>query len=73
MLNEESICIIDFLGKKVDWENWSMKFLSHDKCKGYKKLLVSIGSMVGVNKISMQEEYENDHKGDTDLDKKVIK
>ena len=48
-----------------------MNFFSLDKCKGYKKLLVSSLSMSGVGKILMQEEYEDAHKGDMDLYKIV--
>ena len=73
-LSNKETCIytIAFLGKKVDWESWSEKFLSCGKHKGYKKLLVSNGSMEGVDKIPMHD--DNDHaKGDTALDSKVIK
>ena len=60
MLNKEkSIHIIEFSGKKTDWDSWSKKFLSCGKWKGYKKLLVSTGTKPGVDKIPMQEEYES--------------
>ena len=45
----------------------------HGKQKGYKKLLVSNGSMPGVDEIPTQDEYENALKGDTDLNKKILK
>ena len=48
----KGIHITDFSGKKADWESWSEMFLSCEKHKGYKKLLVSYGSMVGVDEIS---------------------
>ena len=60
MSNEEkSICIMVFLGKKADWKSWSKKFLLHGKQKGYKKLLISSGSMSDVDKIPTQNDYEN--------------
>ena len=70
---EKSICIIEFSGKKTDWDSWSKKFLSHGKWKGYKKLLVSIGTTPGVNKIPTQEEFENALEGNEDLNKKIVK
>ena len=63
------ICIIEFLGKKADWENWLKKFLSYVKHNDYIMLLVSSGSTSGVDKIPMQEEYENALKGNADLNK----
>ena len=70
MSNEEqSIHIIEFLSEKADWESWLMKFISHGKCKGYKKLLVSIVSMSFVNKVPLQEEYDNALEGDMDINK----
>ena len=74
MSNEEkSIHIIEFSGKKTDRDSWSEKFLWHGKWKGYKKFLVSTGITPGVDKIPMQEEYENALEGDDDLDKKIVK
>ena len=35
---DKSICIIEFLGKKIDWDSWSEKFLLHGKQKGYDKI-----------------------------------
>ena len=58
------------LGQKVDWESWSKKFLSHGKCEGNKKLLVSSVPTSGANKIPTHEEYENALEGDMDLNKK---
>ena len=69
---KKSIHIIEFPGKKTDWERWSEKFLLHGKQKGY-KLLVSNVSMSGVDKIPTQDEYENAMEGDTDLNKKIVK
>ena len=37
----------------------------------YKKLQVSSGYMVRVDKITMQDEYQNARKGETDLKKKT--
>ena len=74
MFNEEkSICIIEFLGKKTDWDSWSEKFLLHGKQKGYKKLLVSTGTTPGVDKIPTQEEYENALEGNNNLYKTIVK
>ena len=71
MLNKEkSIHIINFLDKKTNWGSWFKKFLLHGKQKGYKKLLVSNGSMSGVDKIPTQDEYKNGMEGGMDLDKK---
>ena len=70
---EKSIRIIEFSGKKTDWDSWSEKFLSRGKRKGYKKLLVSTGTTPGVDKIPTQEEYDEALEGDDDLDKKIVK
>ena len=67
-IKEKSIHIIEFSGKKVDWKE---KFLSHGKHEGYKKLFVSRGSAVGVDKIPTQEEYDCVLEGETDFDNKV--
>ena len=73
MSNEEkSICIIEFSGKKTDWDSWSKKFLLHGKQKGYKKLLVSTGSMPGMDKSLTQDEYEEALKGNKDLNEMMI-
>ena len=72
MSNEEkNIHIIEFMYKKADLESWSMKFLLHGNHKGYKKLLVSSGSISGVNKIPMQQEDDNALEGDMDLNEKI--
>ena len=70
---EKSIHIIDFMGKKAEWESWSEIFISHGKHKGYKKLLVSSRSMLGMDKIPTQDKYENALIGNIDLDKKILK
>ena len=68
---EQSIWIIEFSEKKTDWDSCSEKSLSHGKWKGYKKLLVSTGATPGVEKIPMQEKYENALEGDEDLAKRL--
>ena len=74
MSNEEkSIRIIEFSGKKTDWDSWSEKFLSRGKQKGYKKLLVSTGTTPGVDKIPTQEEYDEALEGNNNLDKRIVK
>ena len=70
---EKSICIIEFPGKKTDWDSWSEKFLLCGKQKGYKKLLGSTSTTPGVDKIPMQEEYDSALEGHDDLDKKIIR
>ena len=70
---EKSIWITECLGKKTNWESWSKKFLSYGKKKGYKELLVSNGSTLGMDKIPTQDEYENALKSVMDIDKKIIK
>ena len=45
------------------------KFLSHGKHKGYRKLLVSTGSMPGMDKSPTQDEYESALEGNKDVDK----
>ena len=70
---EKSFHIIEFFGKTADWESWSNKFLSHVKHRKYKILLVSSGSMVEVDKVPIQHEYENALECDIDIDKKFIK
>ena len=73
MPNEEkSVCIIEFPGKKADWESWSKKFLLHGKWKGYKKLLVNSASKLGMDEIPTQDEYHNTLKGNLDIEKKII-
>ena len=53
-----SVCVIEFMGKKVDWESWFKKFLSLGNC------------IYGrVDNIPLQDEYENTLEGDTDLNK----
>ena len=74
MLNEEkSTHITEVSGIKADSESQSKKFLSHGKHNRYTKLLVSSGSLSGVDKIPFVDKYEKSLKGDTDLDKKIIK
>ena len=51
--------IIEFLGKKTDWERWSKQFFLDGKQKWYKKLMVSSGSTSGMEKIPVKDEYES--------------
>ena len=69
----KSVHVIEFLGKKTDWESWSEKFLLCCKWKGYKKLLLSSGPTWVMEKIPTQDEYKNAMEGDTDIDKFIIK
>ena len=66
---EKTIQIVEFLGKKTNWESWPEKFLLHGKQKGYKELLVNSGSMSSVDKIPSQDEWENVFEGCMDFDK----
>ena len=69
----KSIHIIEFSGKKADWESLCEKFLLHGKQKGCNKLLLSSRSTLGMDKIPTQNEYKNALEGDRDLNKKIIK
>ena len=73
MSQRKSIHIIEFLGKKTDWDRWPEKFLLCGKKKGCKKLFVSTGSMQGMDKSPMQHQYEEVLKGNEDLNKKIVK
>ena len=64
---KNSFGIIEFLGKKTNWDSWSEKFLLHGKRKGYKKLLVSTGTTPGADKIVTQDEYESALEGNKEL------
>ena len=67
--DEKCICIIEFWGKKTNWESWSKKFLLCGKQKGYKNLWVSSGSMSGMDKNPTQYEYKKAMEGVMDLNK----
>ena len=56
---EMSIHIIKLSGKLDDLESWSKILLSHEKCKGCNKKLVSIEAMVGVDEIHTHDKYDN--------------
>ena len=56
---EKSSHIIEFSVKKADLESLSDKFLSCEIYKGYKIVLVSNGSTVGVDEIPVQNGYDN--------------
>ena len=64
---------MEFLGKKTDWDSRLENFLLHGNWKGYEKLLVSSGSMPGMDMISTQDKYEDAMEGDTDLNKNIVK
>ena len=66
---EKSIHIIEFSGKRSDWDDWFAKFLAWAKCKGYKKLLTVQGDLVEVDKISTQDEYDLSVAGNSEQDK----
>ena len=72
-MSKNSICVIEFLGKKADWESWSEQFFSCGKWKGYKQLLVCSRFMSGLDKIPTQDENKNAMEGNTDLYKKIVK
>ena len=57
-IKEKNIHIIEFCGKKSDWDGWFETFLALAKCKGYKKLLTGEGDQVGDNNIPTQDEYD---------------
>ena len=51
--------IIEFSGKKSDWDGWCEKFLAWTKQRGHKKLLAGKGDQIVFNKIPTQEEYDS--------------
>ena len=55
---EKSIQIIEFFGKKNDWDCRSEKFLAWTKCKVYKKFLTGKEDQVEFNKVPSQDEYD---------------
>ena len=54
---EKSVRVVEFSGKKGDWEAWSQKFLSRSQNKGYKALLAPRGGK--SLRIPTIEEYLN--------------
>ena len=50
---EKSIQVIEFSGKKDDWNIWSQKFLARSSKRGYKSLID------GTTKIPKQSEYNS--------------
>ncbi len=55
---KRGLCTIEFKGKKSYWKSWSVKFLAHGNRRSYKKLLVSKGKTVGVDKVPTQTKFE---------------
>ena len=55
-IKEMSIQIVQFFGKKSDWNDWSNKFLGWAKLRGYRKLFTKKGDYTGVDKILSQDE-----------------
>jgi hypothetical protein len=51
-INEKSIRVISFSGKKSDWRVWSHKFLARANCLGYKDLF--------EGKVKVPKEFEYD-------------
>ena len=62
------VSIIEFAGKKSDWECWPKNFSSQGKQNGYKKL-----STVTVDKSPIQAEFEQTLEDSTELGTKNIK
>ncbi len=52
---DKSLQTIEFMGKH--WDVWYKKFLTWDKPKGYKKLLLCRKDQVGVDKVPTVDEY----------------
>ena len=69
---QKSIYIIEFFGKKSDWECWLETFLSWGKRKSYKNLLIGEGSTKELGMIPMQENYGEAIEGSTGLNKKYF-
>ena len=58
MTKEKSIQIIEFSGKKEDWEGWSEKFLGRGRCKGYHILPKGTQQKTWVNKVPTLDDCE---------------
>ena len=58
MSEEKSIRIIEFSGKKSDYDGWREKFLAKAEYKGYRKLLLCKKDKVGYDRIPTEEEYD---------------
>ena len=70
---DKSLRVIEFSGKRADWDAWSTKFLARASRKGYLKLLTGKGVTAGVDKIPTLAEYELAVLGSSDDDKKIAK
>jgi len=74
MSEEKSIRIIEFSGKKSDYDGWREKFLAKAEYKGYRKLLLCKKDKVGYDRIPTEEEYDEamDKSTKDANDKKII-
>lgn len=74
MSEEKSIRIIEFSGKKSDYDGWREKFLAKAEYKGYRKLLLCKKDKVGYDRIPTEEEYDEamDKSTKDASDKKII-
>ena len=57
-LGEKSIRVIEFTGKKKDFDPLSEKFLARAEIRGYSQLLTSNRSRAGIDKVPSKEECE---------------
>ena len=55
---EKSIHIIEFSGKKKDWEGWFKKFFARERHKDYCTLLISADQRDGDGNIPINKEYD---------------
>ncbi len=66
-IEEESVRIIEFSCKQLDWDGWSEKFIEQAKCRGYKGLLL------GRDIVPMKEQLDLAESSSSDSDKKILK
>ena len=68
-IKDKIIHMIEFSGKRSDWDGWSKRFLVQAKHKGYKKLLLGKRDQVRVNEITIQDECDLTVAGNSGQDK----
>ena len=70
---DKSFRVIEFSGKRSDWDAWLTKFIAQANRKGYLKLLTGKGITMGRNKIPKHDELLLAKLGSSDEDKQVAK
>ena len=69
---DKSFRVIEFSGKRSDWDAWSTKFMARANRKGYLKLLTGKGITTGRDKIPKLDELLLAELGSTDDDKAIV-